>query len=115
MVSRINARYAPMDISRVLGFPNPIPRVDWLIYIPSFKYKKGDNVVLHLFKFHLHVHKLGVKLPEDCFMKIFMETLEGKSRSWYEGLPPISFCSLTYFHTIFYEHFKEFYPPSPRD
>jgi len=64
-----------MDGSRIPGFPNPMPRVDWLTYFPLFKDKKGYDVALHMFKFHLHVHKLEVKFPEDCLMKMFMATL----------------------------------------
>jgi hypothetical protein len=74
-----------MDRSGIPSFPNPMPHVNWLNYLPLFKDKKGDDVVMHLFKFHLHIRKLGVKFPEDCLMKMFMETLEDKARSWYEG------------------------------
>jgi hypothetical protein len=101
-------------ISGILDFPNPIPRVNWLNYLPLFKDKKKDDVVMHLFKFHLHIRKLGVKFPEDCLMKMFMATLEDKARSWYEGFPSASLCSLKYFHAVFYEHFKEFCLPLPR-
>ena len=43
-------------------------------------------------------------------MKMFMVSLEGDARSWYEGLPSESSCSLTDFHTVFHEHFKDQYP-----
>jgi len=43
-------------------------------------------------------------------MKMFMASLEGKARSWYEGLPPASICSLRVFHSTFYEEYKESYP-----
>jgi len=75
-----------------------------------FKYEKGDNVALHLIKFHMHIRKLKVELHEDCLMKMFMATLEGKERSWYEKLPPTSIYSLKDFHIVFFEHFKESYP-----
>ena len=61
---------------------------------------------LHLVRFHTHVHKLGVKLHEDSLMKMFMATLEGDARSWYEGLPSKSLFTLTDFHTVFHEHYK---------
>jgi hypothetical protein len=66
-----------------------------------------DDVVLHLIKFHLHIHKLEIKFHEDCMMKMFMATLEGKARSWYEGLKPGSLYSLKYFHTTFFEYYGE--------
>jgi len=46
-------------------------------------------------------------------MQMFMETLEDKARSWYEGLPSSSLCSLIDYHVVFYEHFKEFFLPLP--
>ena len=43
-------------------------------------------------------------------MKMFMFSLEGNARSWYEGFPTESLYSLRDFHTIFHEHFKDQYP-----
>ena len=58
----------------------------------------------------MHIHKLGVKLHDDSLMKIFMVSLEGAARSWYERLPSEILCSLTNFHIVFHEHFKGQYP-----
>ena len=63
MTSRA-ARYAPMNISHIPGFPNQIPHVDWQAYLPKFKDKKGDDATIHLFRFH----KLGVGWHEDSLM-----------------------------------------------
>ena len=49
-------------------------------------------------------------MHEDSLMNMFMVSLEGNARSWYEGLPSESLYSLKDFHTVFYEHFKEQYP-----
>jgi hypothetical protein len=57
----------------------------------------------------MHVRKLRVQFHEDCLMKMFMVTLEGKARSWYEGFPPGCLYSLKYFHLIFFEKYKETY------
>lgn len=110
MSSRIQRGYAPMDRSRILGFPNPMPSSDWLTYLPFFKDQKGDDVVVHLLRFHMHIRKLKIKFHEDCRMKFFMETLEEKVRSWYENLPTPNICSLKNFHTIFCEKYKGGYP-----
>ena len=40
-------------------------------------------------------------------MKIFMLTLEGKARDWYEWLRTGSFFSLRDLHMTFYDHYKE--------
>ena len=84
--------------------------MDWKTGLPKFKDQKNDDVALHLVRFHMHIHKLGVKLHEDSLMKMFMATLEGDARSWYEGLPSESLCSLTDFHIVFHEHYKDQYP-----
>jgi hypothetical protein len=99
-----------MDRSKIPGFPNPMPNIDWLKYLPVFKDKKGDDVVIHLFRFHMHIRKLKIKFPEDCLMKMFVASLEEKARSWYENLPAASICSLKHFHTVFYDKYKEDYP-----
>jgi hypothetical protein len=68
-----------------------------VINLPKFKDEEGGDVALHLIKFHMHVHKLKVKFCEDFLINMFMEALEGKSRSCYEKLPPTSISSLKYF------------------
>ena len=77
--------------AHIPGFPNRIPKIDWLTYLPRFKDKKGEYVGIHLFRFHKHIHKhihkLGIELHEDYLVKIFMASLEENARSWYEGLP----------------------------
>jgi len=78
-----------MNQSHILGFPNRTPCIDWKKYLPKFKDKKGEDVALHLIKFHTHTRKLRVNFHEDYLMKMFMETLEGKARSWYEKFPPL--------------------------
>ena len=99
-----------MNHAHIPGFPNRIPPVDWQTYLPKFKDQKGDDAAIHLFRFHKHIHKLGVGWHEDSLMKIFMISLEGNARSWYEGFPAGSLSSLKDFHTTFHEHFKDQYP-----
>ena len=43
-------------------------------------------------------------------MKMFMVSLEGNARSWYEGFPSGILYSLRDFHKSFHEHFKDQYP-----
>jgi hypothetical protein len=104
------ARYDPMNHSHILGFPNHIPHIDWQKYFPKFKYGKGNDVALHLIKFHMHICKLGVEFHDDCLMKICMATLEGKERLWYEGLKPGNLYSLKDFHITFFKHYGESNP-----
>ena len=99
-----------MNIDYISGFPNKMPQVNWQRNIPIFQDENVDNALLRLIKFHIHSWKLKVEWHEDCHMKIFMETLEGKVRKWYECLNPGSLFSLKDFHIAFYEHYKEYFP-----
>ena len=74
------ARYTPMCIATILGYPNRIPNIYWLTYLPIFKDQKNDDAGIHLFRFHKHIHKLGVGWHEDYLMKLFMFSLEGYAR-----------------------------------
>ena len=96
-----------MNCAHIPSFLNRIPNVDWKTCLPKFKNQKSDDDVLHLVRFHMHICKLGVKLHEDSLMKMFMVSLEGNARSWYEGLLAEILYSLKDFHTIFHEHFKD--------
>ena len=60
-IERINASYAPMNQSHIPGFPNPMPKVEWLTNLPIFKYEMKDNAALHLVRFHMHICKLKVQ------------------------------------------------------
>ena len=106
----IVVRYAPMNRANIPGFPNQILNIDSQAYLPIFKDQRGDDVGIHLFRFHKHIHKLGVELHEYSLMKMFMVSLEGNARSWYEVFPTESLYSLRDFHTVFHEHFKDQYP-----
>jgi len=102
-------RYAPLDRSKIPGFPNPLPKFDWSKNLPLFKDETRDDAALHLLKFHMHIRKFKVKFHEDCLMKIFTVTLEEKARSWYENLPASSICSLKHFHAAFHDKYKGSY------
>jgi len=86
-MDRIARRYAPMSRDHVPGFPNKIPKVDWSKNFLVFRNVEGNDVALHLVKFHIHVHTLKINFSEGCLMKMFMATLEDEPLSWYESLP----------------------------
>ena len=75
-MSSMVVRYAPMNCAHITSFANQIPYIDWKAYLPIFKYQKGDDVALHLIRFHMHICKLGVELHEYSLMKMFMASLE---------------------------------------
>ena len=87
-MSSIAVRFSPyMNRAHIPSFPNRIPNIYWKSYLSRLKYQKGDDASIHLFRFHKHIHKLGVELHENSLMKMFMVSLEGNARSWYEGFP----------------------------
>ena len=71
-----------MNRAHIPGFPNPLPKVEWITHLHIFKHEKKDNVALHLVRFHMHVHKFRFEFPEDCLMKMFMATLEDEVITW---------------------------------
>ena len=79
-----------------------MPHVDWLTCFLEFRDEEGDNATLHLLTFHMHVHKMKIWFLEDFLMKMFMASLEGKSRKWYEDLRPRILSCLKDFHIAFY-------------
>jgi len=107
--ARRNPKYAPMDRSQILGFPNPMPHVDWFTNLPIFKNVQEDDSTFHLVRFHVYVCRIRVEFLEDCLMKLFMATLEDKASVWYEGLQEGSLCSLKYFLNVFSNHYVKSY------
>ena len=85
-----------MNLAAIPGYPNKIPLVNWLTYLPRFKDEKGDDASIHLFIFHKHIHKMGVGWNEYSLMKLFMFSLEGYASSWYEGFLARSLSSNTF-------------------
>jgi len=102
-MERIPRRYAPMSRDHIPSFPNKISKVDWSRNLPTFKDDGRKDVALHLVRFHMHIRKLKVDIPEDCLMNIFLATLEGEAQSWYENLPTTCIYCLKDFHAMFIE------------
>ena len=61
-----------LEIQGMPGYPNKIPLVDWQTYLPTFNDEKGNDASIPLFRFHKHIHKMGVGGHEDSLMKLFM-------------------------------------------
>ena len=78
----------------------------WDDNLPIFQGEEFDDPLLHLIKFNIHVWKVKIEWHEECLMKMFMLTLEGNTRDWYEWLEPKSLFSLKDMHQVFYENYK---------
>ena len=96
-----------MNRDHIPGFPHKMPQIVWDTNLPMFQDENFDDPLLHLIKFHIHTWRLKVEWHEHYLMKMFMVTLEGKAREWYEGLDPGTLFSLKDFHKVFYENYKE--------
>ena len=95
-----------MSREHIPGFSHKIPKVFWDENLPVFEGEKFDDPLLHLIKFHIHVWKVKTDWHEDYLMKMFMLTLEGKARDWYEWLKSGGFSSLRDLGHVFYEDYK---------
>jgi hypothetical protein len=104
-------RFAPLNFSVVPGFSNVVPTIDeWGEYLPRFREDKDDNLADHLLEFH---EVIGYQLAihdDDVLMKMFMYSLAGDARKWYQSLPLASIYSLKKFHATFSDHCKRFFP-----
>ena len=89
-----------MNRDHIPRFPHKMPQIVWDTNLPMFQDENFDDPMLHLIKFHIYKWRLKVEWHEDCLMKMFMVTLEGKAREWYEGLDPGSLFSLKDFHKV---------------
>jgi hypothetical protein len=102
-------RFDPFYFSYVPIFPNVVPTMDeWGDFFPTFKEHRNDNPAEHLLEFHELMHQWGIH-HEDVLRKMFMYSLEGDARKWYQSLPPASISSLEQFHVAFNMHCQNFY------
>jgi hypothetical protein len=102
-------RFSPFNFSVVPGFPNVVPTPnEWVDYFPIFREHKEDNPAQHLHEFHELMLQWEIH-HEDVLMKMFMFSLAGDAREWYQSLPPASISSLGEFHAAFNRHCQRYY------
>ena len=87
-----------------------VVQIPWPFIMADFQDENIDDPLLHIIKFHIHSWRLKGDWHMDFLMRLFIATLEGQVREWYEALKPTSLFSLKYFHKVFYEHYKENFP-----
>ena len=102
--------FSPINLSVVPGFPNVVPTIDeWGDFLPRFREHRDENPAKHLLEFHELMHQWGIH-HEDVLMQMFMYSLEGYAREWYQSFPPTSISSLEQFHVAFNKHCKRLFP-----
>jgi len=94
MKAIVAARFAPFNFADIVGFPNDVPTIDiWGDFLPRFIENDEDNPTLHVIKFYQCIYQLNIH-HEDVLMNMFMYSLEGDDREWYQSFPPSSISSL---------------------
>jgi hypothetical protein len=102
-------KFSPFNFSFVPDFPNFVPTMDeWGDFLLTFREHRDDNPAEHLLEFHELMYQWGIH-HEDVLMKMFMFSLEGDARKWYQSLPPANISSLEQFHAAFNMHCQKFY------
>jgi hypothetical protein len=110
MEALLARRFAPLNFLVVPSFPNPTPSFSGCPdFLPIFSGNDEDNPAQHLIKFHQCIDQLDV-YHEDDIMKMFVYSLEGDARQWYQSLPISSISSLKDFHVAFHSYCKRIYP-----
>ena len=62
MEAIVAQRFAPFNFSDILGFPNPVPTMDfWGDCLPRFRESKEDNLSDHLIRFHHCMVQLNIQ------------------------------------------------------
>jgi hypothetical protein len=75
--ARIVARFAPLDLKNVFGFPNIVLDIKvWEDILPNFREYVDDNLAQHLFEFHKFIDQTDIH-HEYVLMKMFMFSLGG--------------------------------------
>jgi hypothetical protein len=104
MEAILDRRFAPFNFSSILDFPNVVTTMDeGGSFLPTFREHRDENPVEHILELHELMHQWGIH-HEDVLKNMFMYSLEGDVRKWYQSLPPTSISSLEQFHAAFNMH-----------
>jgi hypothetical protein len=80
----VTAKYSPL----ILPHPvNPLPAGDYLKYMPKFTGEGDITVEEHLAAFYSYAYNMNIE-NEDVWMRVFIQSLDGKVRKWFRGLAP---------------------------
>ena len=102
-------RFAPLNFSKVLGFPNLVPHIEeWQHRLLRFRGDKDDHPVEHLIEFHDLMHLLGVSCG-NVLMKMFVYSLDGDVHEWFRSLLDGTISSLKEFRETFQYYCKGLY------
>jgi hypothetical protein len=81
--------YDPLSFVSFPNHPHEIPAGEYHKRLPLFAGKFGVLAKDHLVDFLKVVEDCEVE-HEDVVMRMFVQTLEGNTRTWYKSLPGVS-------------------------
>jgi hypothetical protein len=97
--------FDPLSFAAFLDYPHDLPARKWLKHIPLFAGRLGESVEDHLAKFLQVVGDFNVE-HEDVVMRMFVSTLEGEARPWYNSLLDASIDGWDSFEEKFIERWE---------
>jgi hypothetical protein len=84
------ARYAP------LVFPvglHALPATDYMKYLPRYNGEGDVTAEEHLVAFYNFADNFNIDYA-DVWMRLFVQSLDGEVRKWFQGLPPASIADI---------------------
>jgi hypothetical protein len=93
----VAARYAPLILPHPM---NPLPAGDYLKYMPKFTGEGDITAEEHLAAFYNYADNLNIE-NEDVWMRVFVQSLDGKVRKWFRGLAPGSIARIEALDNVF--------------
>jgi len=102
-------RFAPLNCLAIPGFPNPMPSFpECANFLPIFHGDEGDKLDQQLIDFHQCIDWLNI-CHDDALMKMFIYSLNGDARIWYQSLSISNISSMQKFHATFHKYCKRYY------
>jgi hypothetical protein len=86
----IAARYVPLVLPVVL---HALPTTDYMKYLPRYNGEGEITLEEHLVAFYSFADNFNIDYS-DVWMKLFVQSLDGKVRKWFRGLPPASIANI---------------------
>jgi hypothetical protein len=82
----IASRYAPLVLP---VFLHAFPTTDYMKYLPRYNGEGEIIVEEHMVAFYSFVDNFNIDYL-DVWMRLFVQSLDGEVRKWFESLPPSS-------------------------
>jgi len=99
----VAARYGPL----VLPTPmNAMHAGEYQEFIPKFTGTEGVRAEEHLESFYNYADNLNI-YEEDVWMRVFVQSLDGEARKWFNKLVPRSIVDIEALDDVFLKHWGD--------